>query len=175
MWGTKEEIGGSELRIPWTWDSNIHEDFLNSAFICDVSVGGEVKGTTWGDSCCVNEDKCQLSGFCAFRNSGAHSPHPHLYPNAIQHNWQDPCSLSAALIDYITPLLKSFQGLPTTTGQIKCIPLVLKSNTAVLHIRMTATPVSPRKPLYSEATFYFISLNLLRGQLFLFSWSRQGQ
>lgn len=73
-------------RILWTWDSSAHERFLNSAFICDVRVGGEVKGTTWGDSSSVNEYKCQLNGFCALRNAGAHSPRAPLDPHTIKHN-----------------------------------------------------------------------------------------
>lgn len=39
-----EEVNSE--RILCTWDASVHESFLNSAFICDVSVGGEVKGTT---------------------------------------------------------------------------------------------------------------------------------
>lgn len=80
--------------------------------------------------------KCLLSGFCAFRDSCTHSPHPHLYPRTIQHSLARFSFLKCSSDD-ITLLLKNFQGLPSTAGQIKCTSLVLKPETAVLHIHMT--------------------------------------
>lgn len=167
-----EEVNSQ--RILCTWDSSVHESFLNSAFICDVSVGGEVKGTTWGDSSSVNEYKCQLNGFCAFRNSGAHSPHPHLYSHAIQHNLAGSTYLKCSFDWLHHSCSKNFRGFPPPQAKLNVYPACWSQTSCTTHSHYSYISISQEAFIFrGHVSFYFVKS--FQRLMFLFPWSRQGQ
>lgn len=141
-----------------------------SAFVCDVSVGGDVKGTPWGDSSWENSCKCILSSFLAHRVCCALSATPALTPKPSNTAQQIPlqkarlwwCHSSAqncARASLHGPK-EMCAWNPAVRDRGLCLPLHSHQHR--------------RSPSQSQAALLFTSLYFFRGQLFLLPWPRQG-